>query len=227
MDFATTSALGALRTRRQWLVFVTLAVVATLAAHVLDAAAWQHLRDPRIYEKDLGRLLRLIGYLPTWLIVAGALWTHDRAAPERRAVGWGWRGGLVLLAPTVGGALAEVLKMLVRRLRPVAEVFGYDWRPYSVDLFSTRGLGMPSSHTLVAFAAAAALSRVFPRAWVMWYVLALGCAITRVLSLGHFLSDTVVAAFLGYVVGVLLARTGGFGRSLSGNPSLHADSDLM
>ena len=213
MNSATTPAWRALRTRRQWLVFGALAVTAAVVAQALDHSAWQVLRDPRIHEKDLGRLLRLIGYLPVWCIVAVALWMQDRSDPDRRAR-WGWRGGLVLLAPTVGGALAEVLKLLVRRLRPSADVFAYAWRPFSDDTFSTRGLGLPSSHTMVAFAGAAAISRVFPRAWGLWYLLAAGCAATRVLSLGHFLSDTVVAAFLGYSVGVVLARSGGFGRSL-------------
>ena len=215
MDAATTPALHALRTRRQWLLFAAMVLVAAIASHLLDHTMWQHVRDPRVYEKDFGRLLRLVGFLPTWLIVAVALWTNDRGDAKRRSVGWGWRGGLVLLAPTAGGAVAEVLKMLVRRLRPAPDVFAYAWRPFSEDVFSTRGLGMPSSHTMVAFAGAAALSRVFPRAWGLWYLLAAGCAVTRVLALGHFFSDTVVAAALGYVVGVLLARAGGFGRSVA------------
>ena len=215
MESATDSSQHALRTRRQWLVFAGLASAAVLAAHLLDASAWRALRDPRIYEKDLGRLLRVMGYLPTWLIVAVALWTHDRATPTRRALGWGWRGGLVLLAPTLGGALAEVLKMLARRLRPAPDVFGYAFRPFSEDFFSTRGLGLPSSHTMVAFAAAAAMSRLFPRSWGLWYVLATGCAATRIMAGAHFLSDTVVAAMAGYIVGVVLSRAGGFGRAVS------------
>ena len=214
MDSATPSAFRALRTRQQWFVFLAMALVSIAIAHRLDAVAWEQLRDARIYEKDLGRLLRLMGYLPVWLIVAVGLWTHDHADPHGRAIGWGWRGGLVLLAPTAGGAVAEILKMLTRRLRPVPDLFAYQWRPFSDDFFSTRGLGLPSSHTMVAFAGAAALARLFPRAWGLWYLLATGCAVTRVLALGHFLSDVVVAAFLGYVVGVLMARWGGFGRSL-------------
>ena len=59
---------------------------------------------------------------------------------------------------------------------------------------------------MVAFAAAAAMARVFPRASWIWYLLATGCALSRVLAVGHFLSDTVAAAFLGYAVGVLLTR---------------------
>ena len=203
----------ALRTRAQWMVFVGVAIVAVALAHLLDEPAWRLLRDGRIYEKDLGRLLRLVGYLPTWLIVAAACWISDRGTPSGSPHG-GWRGGLILLAPTAGGALAEVLKMLVRRLRPAPEAFGYAFRPFSDHVVSTRGLGMPSSHTMVAFAAAAAMARVFPRTWWLWYLLATGCAVTRVLALGHFVSDTVAAAFLGYVVGVLLSRAGQFSRAL-------------
>jgi membrane-associated phospholipid phosphatase len=78
---------------------------------------------------------------------------------------------------------------------------------------------LPSSHVLVAFAAATVLARLFPRAWGLWYLLAAGCAVTRVLAMAHFLSDTVVAALVGYVVGVLLSRAGGFGRALAGAPN--------
>ncbi len=199
----------ALRTRAQWAVFIVGAAALIALAHWLDEPAWRLLRDDRIYDKDLGRLLRLVGYLPSWLIVAAAFWLTDRRT--RYA---GWRGGLILLAPTVGGALAELLKMIVRRLRPAPDAFAYVFRPYSESLFSTRGLGMPSSHTLVAFAAAAAMSRLFPRTWPIWYLIATGCAVTRVLALGHFLSDTVAAALLGFVAGVLLTRVRGFSRAL-------------
>lgn len=205
LDSASIPGFDALRTRRQWLAFGLLAVSATVVAQLCDQFAWQHMRDLRIYDKDLGRLLRLIGYLPTWLIVAGALWLQDRGDASATR-GWGWRGGLVILAPTAGGAVAELSKMLVRRLRPSEEVFAYAWRPYAEDPTSTRGLGMPSSHTMVAFAAAAAMARLFPRAWWIWYLLATGCAVSRVLAVGHFLSDTVAAAFLGYAVGVVLTR---------------------
>jgi membrane-associated phospholipid phosphatase len=217
MTPSTDSALAKLQGRRPWLVFLSAALVATVVAHLLDHAVWQHVRDLKVNDRDWGRLLRSMGYLPTWIVVAGALWLQDHGSPRRSAdpsFGWGWRGGLMVLAPTVAGALGELLKMLIRRMRPSPDVFAYQWRPYSEDLLSTRNLGMPSSHVIVAFAAAAVLSRLFPRAWVLWYVLAVGCALARLLALGHFFSDTVVAALAGYAVGVVMARSGGFGRTL-------------
>jgi membrane-associated phospholipid phosphatase len=199
-----------LRTPRHWLVFAAVVVGLTMVAHLLDQVAWEQVRDLRVNDKDWGRLLRSMGYAPTWLIIAGGFWLQDRGAK-----GWGWRGGLVALAPALSGGLAELLKIVIRRQRPSPDAFGYVFRPFSEDLMSTRGLGVPSSHVAVAFAGAAVLSRIFPRAWWLWYLLAAGCAATRVLAMGHFLSDVVVAAALGYAVGVLMARSGGFGRALS------------
>ena len=77
-------AWDALRTRRQWLIFLAVAVLLGVAAHLLDQTAWSHLRDTRVNDKDWGRLLRSMGYLPTWIIVAGGFWLHDRGSP-----GWG------------------------------------------------------------------------------------------------------------------------------------------
>ena len=187
------------------MVWLAVAAVAVVVAHLLDAWAWEHVRDTRINDKDIGRLLRSFGYLPTWLIIAAALWLHDRGKPQ-----WGWRGGMVLLAPIAGGAVAEVLKLLVRRLRPDPDVFAYVFRPFAENMLSNRGLGMPSSHTMVAFAGATMMARLFPRAWWLFYLVASGCAVTRVLAVGHFFSDVVVAALLGYIVGELLTRTPGY-----------------
>ncbi|MCC6245599.1 MAG: phosphatase PAP2 family protein [Gemmatimonadaceae bacterium] len=213
MDSERSSALRALRSPKQWLTFGVVAVTALVAAHLLDETAWKHWRDLKVNDRDWGRLLRSMGYLPTWLFIAAGVWLHDRGRPR-----WGWRGGALVVAPLLGGTCAELLKMLVRRLRPDPDVFGYVWRPFAEDFISTRGLGMPSSHVMVAFAGAAAMARVFPRGWWLWYLLAAGCAAARVLALGHFLSDAVAAALAGYVVGVLLSRSGGFGRSLESEP---------
>lgn len=177
---------------RRWLVA---SLAAAVAAHLLDEWAWRVLRDARVYERDWGRLLRILGFLPTWGIVALALWQggDDRAQGARRA-------RLVLLAPLLGGLVAEVAKLLVRRLRPDPEQFGYAFRSFADGPWSNRGMGLPSSHTLVAFAGAAALAMLFPRLRWLWYALAAGCALTRVMALGHFLSDVVVAACLGWAV---------------------------
>lgn len=182
------------------------AVVAVAVSFALDRWAFATLVSPAIYDKDLGRLLRIAGFLPTWGLAALVIGLADRA--QIPPLPWrGWRrGAAVLLAPLVAGAVAEVLKVLLRRERPLDHAGAYVFRPWSDRPFSTAGLGLPSSHTLVAFGAAAVLGELYPRTRWVWYALAAGCGVSRVLAQAHFLSDVVVAAVVGTVIGVVLGR---------------------
>ncbi len=181
--------------RPAWGRWLLVSVIAIAAAHLLDETAWRLVRVPSVYDKDWGRLLRSMGFLPTWLLIATAFWLQVREPLQRRAGTW-----LLVLGPTLGGLSAEVLKLLSRRLRPDPEQFVYAFRSFAEGPFSNRGMGLPSSHTLVAFAGAFALARLFPRARWVFYVLAAGCGLSRVMATAHFLSDTVVAACVAWGV---------------------------
>ena len=194
VDFAFMTSANSERSR--WIRFLIIAVVAIACAHLLDATAWRSARLLSVNDKDWGRLLRSMGYLPTWGVIALGFWLQQRDHPRRTKYAWA-----LVLGPALGGSLAEVLKLTIRRLRPNPDAFEYVFRPFADGPLSNRGMGMPRSHTLVAFAGAAVLAQLYPRARWLWYALAAGCAATRVLAMGHFLSDTVVAAVLGVVVG--------------------------
>jgi membrane-associated phospholipid phosphatase len=172
-------------------------------SHGLDPWAQVALSDPNIYEGDFGRLLRVIGFYPLWLLVALGLILSDwkPGAPvgmRRRCIR---RALPVILAPALGGLVAEVGKITFRRLRP-GEVPGeYMFRPLLERPFYSGGLGLPSSHTMVAFAAASIMARIFPRTAPIWYLLAVGCGLSRVAAGAHFLSDVAVAGVLGWLTG--------------------------
>lgn len=172
-------------------------------SHGLDSWAQVALLDPDIYERDFGRLLRVMGFYPLWLLVALGLilsdWKPANAVGRSRACIR--RGFPVLLAPALGGMVAEVGKLIFRRLRP-GEIPGeYAFRPLVERPFYSGGLGLPSSHTLVAFAAASIMARIFPRTAPIWYLLAVGCGLSRVAAGAHFLSDVAVAGVLGWLTG--------------------------
>ena len=196
VDFAFMTSANSERSR--WIRFLIIAVVAIACAHLLDATAWRSARLLSVNDKDWGRLLRSMGYLPTWGVIALGFWLQQRDHPRRTAYAWA-----LVLGPALGGSLAEVLKLTIRRLRPNPDLFEYVFRPFADGPLSNRGMGMPSSHVLVAFAGATVLAQLYPRARWLWYTLAAGCAATRVLAMGHFLSDTVVAAVLGVAVSTL------------------------
>jgi membrane-associated phospholipid phosphatase len=182
-------------------VFVV-AAAALVIAHLLDGAAFRHVRLDGVNDEDWGRLLRVMGFVPTWLLAAAALALHERT-PLRRFFRSG--PGVLVLAPAVAGGLAELVKIVVRRLRP-GELGEYVFRPWSERTWSSGGLGMASSHAAVAFGAATVLSRLFPRAWPIWWGVAWGCALTRVATGAHFLSDVIAACIIGWLVGAGLWR---------------------
>lgn len=190
----------------RWAGAVAASLACVAVASLADAWTYHHVALPRVYDTDWGRALRTMGYWPVWVIVAFALWRHGDASgqPPDTSARARWRAGWLLGAVTIAGLLAELLKLVVRRERPGAGAGLYVFRAWSDRPFSTGGFGMPSSHAVEAFAAATVLAGCFPETAAVWYGLAIGCAVTRVLSGAHFLSDVVAGAALGVLVAVAL-----------------------
>ncbi len=180
---------------------VLTAIAAIVLAFLLDRWAWEHAGVAGIYEKDWGRLLRVTGSLVFWAPLAVAVWLTDRSRPLPAGRSW-----LLLLAPALAGGVAELLKMLLRRERPGLHDGAYYFRSFTDQPFYTRDIGLPSSHTMVAFAGAAIVARLFPRAAPVAYLLAAGCGISRVMAEAHFASYVMVGAVAGWGVGVLAWR---------------------
>jgi membrane-associated phospholipid phosphatase len=197
----TPDGVSVARPRRALLAPILLGTLAIALAHLLDPIAFRYVRVDNVYGEDWGRLLRIVGFLPTWLVAGAALLLQDRTRARLPRA----RGGLLIAGATLGGMATELVKLLVRRLRP-RELGEYVFRPFTDRPFSTGGLAMPSSHAGVAFGAAAVLARLFPGARFIWWGLAAGCALTRVAAGAHFLSDVVAAGVIGWGVGALVWR---------------------
>jgi len=184
---------------------IAITVAATAVAMIIDRTAYEFINAPKVYDKDLGRLLRVMGFAGTWVALAFAVgFQHSGDESTRRTARR--RGWLIFWSPMLAGALAEVMKIVVRRERPALNDGAYGFREWSERTLSGAGLAFPSSHAAVAFGGAFMLARVFPRARWVGYVLAAGCGITRVLARAHFVSDVVFAAGLGWFVSWLLWR---------------------
>lgn len=108
-----------------------------------------------------------------------------------------------LAALSVSGLLVQGFKHIIGRQRPYADstlsarnfeffVNNYEWH------------SMPSGHAQVAFTVATFLTLVWPRFWSLWLTLAVALTLTRVITLNHWLSDTIVGGAVG-VTGALLA----------------------
>jgi len=181
-------------------------------ACLLDHWAYQHLRVDDVYGRDWGRLFRIAGFVPTWMLGSLALILTDAGSGSPLPRRFWWRGMLLTVAPVAAGLLCEAFKVLLRRERPGLHDGAYYWRSFSDHFWSTGNIGLPSSHTMVAFAGAGMASYLFPRTWPAWIILATGCAFTRVAAQAHFLSDVVLAAILGLFTARLLWMQPGVNR---------------
>jgi membrane-associated phospholipid phosphatase len=197
--------MSATTTARSAYVALAVTVAATAVAMLVDNTLYTYLHAPEVYDKDFGRLLRIMGFAGTWVALAlGVGLTHggdDASRLVARRRGW-----LLFWSPMLAGGIAEVLKIVVRRERPALNDGLYGFRPWDERTWSGAGLAFPSSHAAVAFGGAAMLARLFPRARWVGYVLAAGCGLTRVFARAHFLSDTVFAAGIGWLVSWMLWR---------------------
>jgi undecaprenyl-diphosphatase len=112
------------------------------------------------------------------------------------------------------------IKPVIGRERPydvVVDARLIDQRPVTSSF--------PSGHTAAAFAGALAAGRLFPRARLAWWILALGIALSRVYVGAHWPTDVLSGAAIGLAVGWWVLGGRAPGRSsnqsapaLSGSP---------
>jgi len=132
------------------------------------------------------------------LAICWAVWRLDR----RR----GRTGAARLLCAVLAAGLAAALaKGLVGRYRPWAfkgEHWSQAWIGFAPSFRPARESAFFSGHASTAFAMAGVLAGSYPPLSPVVYTLAAGCALARVATAQHWLSDV----FLGAVVGLCIAR---------------------
>jgi membrane-associated phospholipid phosphatase len=192
---------------RRVLVFLILAVVGIVGAHVLDPVVYRHVHYPQAPDSELLKMFRGAGYLPLWGVLAAALILIDTAKrPTLGLPGVLQRGLPIILSVVLGGAMTEGAKSTIHRCRPPAEGWDghYQFRPYDNHWFNNENLGMASSHAGVAFGAVWMLVRMYPRGTLIWMLIGLGCAWERLLEHAHFFSDVTVAMIASYAAAWLV-----------------------
>ncbi|MFW5683156.1 MAG: phosphatase PAP2 family protein, partial [Phycisphaeraceae bacterium] len=171
------------------------AVAVFLVSLPLDAPAYRLFEDTHTSDTWWHRGLKALGWAPLWLAVAAVLLVID--ATRHKTLGWKnvfARPALLAFACGLGGLIAEVLKLLLRRLRPGVADGEYLLRPFTVDPLSSNNLGLPSSHAMVAFAACMMAGRLWPKLAPLFWLFAAGCGLSRVMAEAHFVSDVALAA---------------------------------
>ena len=174
-----------------WLLPLGAAIGVTLAT---DTDTMREVSHDRTFNKDNVNVSNsLLGgeiAVPVALYGVG-LFKEDAHARET-----GLLSGEALVDSVV---LEEVAKIIFRRERPLTDNAAGD--------FFTSGTGtgssFPSSHSILAWSAAAVVAREYPSKWVQAgvYTAATGVCVTRVLGQEHFPTDVLVGAAAGWLIG--------------------------
>lgn len=109
----------------------------------------------------------------------------------------GMRVALAGVTALLGTALvSRAGKIIFRRERPQVDPSDkwFSERIFQADAF-------PSGHTMSAFATAAVLASEYPKLKLLWYALATWVGLTRIQVSTHWLSDVLVGACIGTLMG--------------------------
>ncbi|HEY3916227.1 MAG TPA: phosphatase PAP2 family protein [Stellaceae bacterium] len=121
------------------------------------------------------------------------LWAWRKGARD-----WAWRTGIVFAAIALPGILADIMKPVFGRARPVLlfreNLYGFTWRSAHANAWS-----FPSGHSITVVALAVSLYAIYPPLWPAYALLALLVMASRIVLDMHYLSDVIVGAYFGSV----------------------------
>ena len=126
--------------------------------------------------------------VPSGLLILWALWTRRQHLLER--------AGFVFAAVAIPGLIADMMKPIFGRARPVLlfreDLFGFTWHGARANYWS-----FPSGHTITITALALSLTAIYPRLWPLYATVAVLVASSRVIIDAHYLSDVIAGAYIG------------------------------
>jgi membrane-associated phospholipid phosphatase len=111
---------------------------------------------------------------------------------------WKQRGLFLFLAVASSGLLVDLLKVLFGRARPT-KLLTENLYGFSLFEFSSKMHSFPSGHSNTAVATALVLWYLWPKSWPIGLLLAGGVALSRVVLLKHYPSDTLAGAYVAVV----------------------------
>jgi membrane-associated phospholipid phosphatase len=191
-------------------VLIAALVLAAAAALAVDVPIARAFRDWN-QSKDIASWL---GYFNNFEMfghgfgVAILLLALHQLDPGRR-----WAIPRVLVCAAAAGGLADLLKMLILRIRPyecalqggVWATFG-EWLP--IFNAGSPGQSFPSAHTATAAGLAAALIWLYPQGRLLFTVLAILVGCQRIVCGAHYPSDVLIGAAAGSFAAIFFLAVG-------------------
>lgn len=158
------------------------------------------------------RVVTELGRAEYYMVPAALLWLGATLMARRaldpirrqRLREWAWRPAFLFLSIAGSGLVGTVVKHALGRARPrlLFEQGFYGFHPFSHDWALN---SFPSGHSQTAWAAMAALVLLAPRYDLLWLMIAVLVAASRVALTVHFLGDVVAGSWLGFAGTLVMA----------------------
>jgi len=181
--------------RGEWALFGA-EVAAVVAVGAFDESLQRDVRRSRSTTEDkLAKDFRTFGNYGSFEVLGGfylaGLIVSDKKAQETCLDG-------LFASGIAGGLISPFLKVVVGRNRPNANKGAYSFHPFGIHQVS-----FPSGEATQAFAVASVISTEYPNPLVEFisYATAALTAWGRVRENGHWVSDSLAGAFIGFHVG--------------------------
>ncbi|MFA5179887.1 MAG: phosphatase PAP2 family protein [Syntrophales bacterium] len=147
------------------------------------------------------QVITRLGNSVWYLVPAALLFLLFHYAWKREQ--WARWSLFVFSAVAASGLTTDLFKWLAGRWRPKAhledQLYGFDY--FGVGYEAT---SFPSGHATTIWAFCMAMTVLFPRYRLVWYVLAILVSISRVIVGAHYLSDVLAGAYVAVITVVLL-----------------------
>jgi len=173
----------------------TICLIMTVVSYLLwDIPLTKYCRELNPDLINIADIITRLG-ISTWYIVASAIlflffrYIYKDNLNAARSL-------FVFLSLSITGIFINVLKWIGGRYRPIELFnhghfgFGYFGAGYELTSF-------PSGHAQTAFTLATALTILFPRWGIPFFVVAVTVGISRIILTSHYLSDVIAGAGIG------------------------------
>ncbi len=187
--------------RRYWIILFL--VAGGVLACLLDMPAYhfvdKYVEGPRYDRSQLVQGLEDFAQTVPPLAICWVVWRMDRRHGREIVI-------RMFLAFVMAGAVTGVGKLAVGRYRPEyfkGQTWGQTWIDVGFGARKSREQSFFSGHSAAAFTIAVGLSAYYPPLRPVAYTLATGCALSRVATENHWLSDVYLGSLTGVMLGWL------------------------
>jgi undecaprenyl-diphosphatase len=153
---------------------------------------------------DFGKSAYVLWLLAIMLFAVAVIFPRLRATSRSLLLSFGTRLQFLFFAVLVPVLTGELIKWIVGRGRPFVggKADAFNFAPFvGTEAYAS----FPSSHAIVGFALAFAVTALWPRTWAAMMVYAILIAASRLVLLAHHPSDVVAGALVG-IVGAMFVR---------------------